>query len=495
MLEFKSVSFCYENASDGCLRDISLCINTGEVVLLCGESGCGKTTVTRLINGLIPNYYEGKLEGRVLIDGAAVNENALYETARSVGSVFQNPRSQFFNVDTDSELAFASENLKFSEQEIKNRIRQTVSDFQIKDLLGRSLFALSGGQKQKIACASVSVHNPNIIVLDEPSSNLDVFSIKVLCEVIRQWKEQGKTVVIAEHRIYYLRDLVDQAIYLKDGRIAKRLSADELNMLSSQQLGEMGLRPLSFAQLSGEPVKKAPDDEMITIRNLKFAYKKSRQILNIDTLQFPKCGCAGIIGENGAGKTTMGRCLCGLEKNSGAVMTYGGVTYKKHRLLEQFYMVMQDVNHQLFCESVLEEVLLSMKEEDENHALEILDCLDLQQYKELHPMSLSGGQKQRVAIATAAASGKNFLLFDEPTSGLDLRHMEQVAESINTLTDHGKTILLITHDLQFILKCCHWIIHMEKGEIVESYPLDPCGQERLIQFFHHADRMEAVNEE
>lgn len=488
MLELNHVSFRYENAAEDCLCDISLCINAGEVLLLCGESGCGKTTVTRLINGLIPNYYEGKLTGQVLLNGESVSEKPLYETARQVGSVFQNPRSQFFNVDTDSELAFASENLKLPEAEIKERIRQTVSDFYMEDLLGKSLFALSGGQKQKIACASVSVHNPDIIVLDEPSSNLDVFSIRMLHDVIGQWKKQGKTIVIAEHRIYYLRDLIDTAVYMKGGRILRRFASNEWNLLSSQQLREMGLRPLSFTQLSGESAKNIPTDRMITIKNLKFAYKNGKQVLDIDTMTFPKSGCIGIIGENGAGKTTLGRCLCGLEKSSGAVMTDGNSTYQKRRLLDQFYMVMQDINHQLFCESVWDEVLLSMKEEDENRATEILEQLDLLPYKDLHPMSLSGGQKQRVAIATAVASGKNFLLFDEPTSGLDLKHMEQVAEGINTLKKNGKTVLMITHDPQFILKCCSWIIHLKNGQISESYQLDRKGEEQLLQFFLRADQ-------
>lgn len=213
MIELKNVSFQYENADyASSVKDISLKIADGEMILLCGESGCGKSTLTRLINGLIPNFYEGQLSGSVCIDGEAVENQPLYETARKVGSVFQNPRSQFFNVDTKSELAFACENMGMPEAEIERRIDRTVESFGIQKLMHKSIFELSGGEKQKIACASVSVSSPEVIVLDEPSSNLDVFAISDLRRILQMWKAEGKTVIIAEHRLYYLRELADRAV-------------------------------------------------------------------------------------------------------------------------------------------------------------------------------------------------------------------------------------------------------------------------------------------
>ncbi|KAB4832870.1 ABC transporter ATP-binding protein, partial [Bacteroides thetaiotaomicron] len=170
MVELKEVSFRYENGENGTLSNLSLSIPRGQCLLLCGESGCGKTTLTRLLNGLIPHYYEGTLTGQVLVDGVEVSQTELFETARHVGSVFQNPRSQFFCVDTTSELAFGCENLGLPEAVIRTRIARAAKEFRMEALLGRSIFNLSGGEKQKVACAGISAMEPELFVLDEPTS-------------------------------------------------------------------------------------------------------------------------------------------------------------------------------------------------------------------------------------------------------------------------------------------------------------------------------------
>lgn len=213
MIELKDVSFTYSGDNKAGVKNINLNIFKGEFIVLCGESGCGKTTITRLINGLIPNFYEGQISGNVRINGEEISKQPLYNTARIVGSVFQNPRSQFFNVDTTSEIAFGLENFGLPEYEIEKRIENTVNNFQIEKLLGKSIFHLSGGEKQKIACASVSAMEPEILVMDEPSSNLDISSIMELREILKSWKKQGKTIIISEHRLFYMRGLADRFIY------------------------------------------------------------------------------------------------------------------------------------------------------------------------------------------------------------------------------------------------------------------------------------------
>lgn len=484
MIELKQVSFTYSSGEkENSLSDISLSIGRGEVVLLCGESGCGKTTVTRLINGLIPHYFEGKLEGSVSINGQDIGGLPLYETAKLVGSVFQNPRTQFFNVDTTSELAFGAENLGLPAGEIEERVEHTVREFGIHNLMGRSIFKLSGGEKQKIACASVAVCDPLILVMDEPSSNLDVATIEELRRLIALWKRQGKTIVIAEHRLYFLRDLADRVIYLRQGRIEKEFRMEELRQLSNTRLSDMGLRPLSLEGLKRKS-GTAQGAGMLTVNDFVYCYKHaSAPSLDIRTMEVPQGGIIAVIGNNGAGKSTFARCLCGLEKACKGRISLQGRQFDAKKRLKQCFMVMQDVNHQLFTESVLDEVLLSLREEEEEQAQNILSGLDLLSMQELHPLSLSGGQKQRVAIASAVASNRDIIIFDEPTSGLDLRHMKEVSESFRQLNRQGKTLFIISHDLELIFECCTHILHFEKGKIADSYSLNSEGEEKLKKFF------------
>lgn len=483
MIELQNINFRYAGGNDaGGLENINLTIPDGQVLLLCGKSGCGKTTLTRLINGLIPNYYEGKLTGNVLLNGKNISQLPLYETAKYVGSVFQNPRTQFFTVDSTSELAFGCENQGLSENEIVERIKFTAEQFGIEALMGKNIFCLSGGEKQKIACASVSVSDPPIIVLDEPSSNLDISATEDLRRMIQLWKKQGKTVVIAEHRLYYLRNLIDRVLYLKDGKIEKDFSAPEALALSAEQQIKMGLRPFNIFEF---PVSIHPcaDQQCFECTSFRFSYIKQHDALHIDSLSLPQGGIIAVIGHNGAGKSTFARCLCGLEKHCKGIVNINGGQYNRKQRLSRCYMVMQDVNHQLFTESTEEEMLLSMKEPEPSKAEQMLKRLDLLPFKDRHPMALSGGQKQRVAIATALISNREILVFDEPTSGLDLQHMKEVAKELTAIQDMGKTSLVITHDYELIVSCCTYVLHLEHGEIQEQYILDEKGLQRLKEFF------------
>ena len=193
-----------------------------------------------------------------------------------------------------------------------------------------------------------------------------------------------------------------------------------------------------------------------------------------------------VIGHNGAGKSTLARCLCGLEKHCKGIVKVDGKPYNRKHRLSLCYMVMQDVNHQLFTESTEEEMLISMKESASDKADAILDRLDLLQFKDRHPMALSGGQKQRVAIATALISERKVLVLDEPTSGLDLQHMKEVADELVMIQEMGKTTLVITHDYELIVSCCTHVLHLEHGCVQEQYALDAAGMQRLKDFFIEA---------
>lgn len=483
MIELKNVCFEYgsgdglergnagavdEKFSNGSLRGVNLSIAEGEFLLLTGGSGCGKTTILRLINGLIPNFFEGRLEGSVTVDGFDVSHAELYDTAKSVSTVFQNPRSQFFNVDTTSELAFACENQGMEENEILRRIDNTVAELHLEPLMNRSLFDLSGGQKQKIACASVAVTGNKIILLDEPSANLDLRTIDELAGLLKKWKGEGKTIIVAEHRISYLWSLADRTVVLKDGQIVRELSRAQMDKISEDELHALGLRTnksstdcpvtpdndTSFVSPSGLTRGSIQADNFLTIQNFRYKYKNGYLALNIPQMQIPVGKITAITGNNGDGKTTLLNCLCGLGRRSKGTLLYKGKNYNRRQRQKLIFLVMQDVNHQLFTESVLDEVLISQAEENEEEARRILATLDLEAFADRHPQSLSGGQKQRVAVASAIASGRDIMLFDEPTSGLDYTHMLQIGEILRSLKDQGKTVIVVTHDRELIQECC-----------------------------------------
>ena len=502
IIEIKKVRHQYKGADEESLKKVSLFVKRGETLLLCGASGSGKTSLIRLINGLIPHYYKGEMTGEVTVAGKDISKTELYELAGIVGTVFQNPRSQFFSVDTDGEIVFGTENIGLDPSEIRKRKEDIVSRMGIEKLLNRNLFNLSGGEKQRIACASVAALLPEIILLDEPSSNLDIDSIENLRNIIINWKSEGKTIIISEHRLWYLKDLIDRAIFVEEGRLKKEWSGEEFCNLDEKTIKEYKLRPLNikndyFDFSNNEKDIDCSDntnnfekqnnifamkefDNPITFRDFYFSYNKKSYVLLkkkfkesdgdklqlcIPELKLPRGKVIGVVGHNGTGKSTFLRCICGLEKDCRGIIEADGETYKGNSRINLSYMVMQDVNHQLFTDSVFAEAMLSMKDKDENKCEEILETLGLSDYKDKHPMALSGGQKQRVAIASAIAAKAKLLLFDEPTSGLDFMHMEKVGKLLKELALQGNTVLVSTHDSELIETCCDYTLLIEKGRV------------------------------
>ena len=319
MILFKNISFSYGDENTNNLSDINLNIKKGECILICGRSGCGKTTMTRLLNGLIPYFYEGELSGSVKIGKMNISETKMYDIASKVGSVFQNPRTQFFNIDTDSEIAFGIENQAVPIEQLEQRVKHTMEILDIEYLSKRNIFELSGGEKQKIAFASVFAMNPDIYLLDEPSSNLDIDSIYKLKANIKLIKDSGKTLIISEHRVHYLMDIVDRIIYLEQGKIKNIYNVGEFMQIEEKKRISMGLRCLDLNNIKlkkdNNKSLKQKHNEIFSLENISVNYK-NKQILKNVNLKVAKGEVIAIVGNNGAGKTTLSRTICGLQKTS-----------------------------------------------------------------------------------------------------------------------------------------------------------------------------------
>ena len=495
MIEIENVTYTYPEAAAPALKEVSLSVADGECVLLCGKSGCGKSSVIRLINGMIPNFYEGELTGSVLHDGRLVSELPLYAIAEKTGTVFQNPRTQFYTVNTTSEIAFGCENLGMPRERIVERVQRTVEDLEIEDLMDRSIFELSGGEKQIVAFASVYAMRPSVYVLDEPSANLDMSAVERLRRILALLKRQEATIVIAEHRLFYLRDLFDRAVCMEDGRVRAEYTQSELAAFDAAERERMGLRFLSLAEA---PVRASNSDvtaavragavpgERLVLSRLE-GFRGKQRVLCVEDETFEAGRIHAVVGPNGAGKSTFAAALCATLKKASADCSLDGERLSARRRLKLSYLVMQEVGHQIFSDSVETEVTLGSREADEAaraRKLEhVLDDLDLSGLEQRHPMTLSGGQKQRVIIASACFSGKRVLLFDEPTSGLDYAHMLQTARILRRLRDAGAFIFVITHDYELIAEVCEEVVHLKDGAIRERYDMDEAGVAKLKRFF------------
>lgn len=463
MIELKQISFSYPDERDGSLKNIELSVKKGEFILLCGRSGCGKTTITRLINGLIPNFFTGELKGTATIKKKEISEMPMYEISSYVGSVFQNPRTQFFNVDTDSEIAFGIENKALPPEELHKRLDEAAKELNIEYLRGKNIFGLSGGEKQKIAFASVYAMNPEVYLLDEPSSNLDMDAINGLKENLRLIKKQGKTILIAEHRLYYLMDLVDRIVYLSDGKIEGIYTPKSFVALPDDMREKMGLRAMNLSSIHLCSQQKINPPAVLEIKNVSLYYNKQSVMEHI-SLKAAKGEIIGIVGHNGAGKTTFLRTLCGLHKEYSGEFLWESKPQTPKDRMKRSYMVMQDVNYELFAETVETECTLGIRNPDYELINQTLADLDIAAFRERHPNTLSGGQKQRLAVAVSMICGKELLVFDEPTSGLDFDSMEQVAKLMRKIAAK-KIVFVVSHDYEFISLVCSRIIRFDNGKI------------------------------
>ncbi len=458
-IECKDLSFRYFGAKDYSLKNIDLMLKKGEVVLVVGKSGSGKSTITRIINGLCPMFYGGVLEGEYLLNGERVLEKSLSDVGSEVGSVFQDPRSQFFARTVQDELVLAMENHCFERDVMRENLERVTKLLNIEDLLEREMMSLSSGQKQKVAIASVFALNPNVLVLDEPSANLDKVSTDALRDFLKYAKEQGKTIVISEHRLHYLRDIVDRVFLVEEGEITKDWSRDEFLEMSALNYEEYGLRDIHLSEplLSENPkiVSKSSDKinesqrPFLVIRDVCYFARKMEILKDINFTA--EMGEVTVVkGVNGSGKTTLMKIITGVLKESKGTLFCNQKIFKQRERFRKTFFVQQDVDYQLYETSVLEEFLIGTTKADEKSVLSVLEEVGLSHVVHKHPQILSGGQKQRLLVGLAKSYDREIMVFDEPTSGLDRENMKKVAKILKEMALQNKCVIVVTHDEEFI---------------------------------------------
>ena len=486
---------------------VTLAIEPGQFVVVTGASGCGKTTLTRMVNGLIPAMYIGERSGEVRVAGISIDEWEMDGLARVVGSVFQNPRSQFFNLDTTSEIAFGCENLGIPRDEIHRRVADAVHELGIADLLDRDLRNLSGGQRQLIALASVYAMGPDILLLDEPTASLDVAAMRRLAEVLARCKQAGKTVIVSEHRLWWVADLADRVVVMAHGAIERDLSADAFAALGPGAHRALGVRAWGRAEVEGarrlsERTASAPCGDAcsaparregtraseapaaLEVWGLTLGYGHAPALLADADLALRAGSVVALVGRNGVGKTTFARCIAGLHKERAGTVAFGGVPTRRKDRPRHAFLVMQETGYQLFADSTIHELESALAARDEERGTppgidELLERFGLAEVAERHPLSLSGGQRQRLALAAGVAQGADVFVLDEPTSGLDRGNMERVAREISALADEGACVVVITHDYEFLAAACDVAVEVADQSLIGPFPLDAAGRSRV----------------
>lgn len=442
------------------LKEIHFQIPAGKVFCITGESGSGKSSLLKMINGIIPEISEADVSGEIKLNDIRLNEMDISQRSRYISTVYQNPKTQFYCVESTDELAFPLENRNLPKEEILKTIEESAALLCTEKLLDRNIFSLSGGEKQLMAITSVMTMDNPVYLFDEPSASLDHHSIGLLKKCIAELKQKGKIVIIAEHRLYYLKEIMDYLAVLKEGsleivsredldydKIRRLKAAYDLRSFDEIRKEELLLDNSCYQIQMMNKTKNGENGKSILKCENYVQSFKNMKVMDIGEIGFSE-GIYFIIGENGVGKSTFIKKMAKLLKGKGKSF-YGGNEIK--RAYEYISMVMQDVNYQIFTESVWSEI--SIVSQDDAKKEQILKEMMLYDKKENHPQSLSGGEKQRLMIALAIASSKPIVILDEPTSGLCKGQMASTVKYLQKMKEEGKTVIVITHDYELIKEC------------------------------------------
>lgn len=483
MISFDHVSYRYPFQDTDAVSDLTFNVSPGSVVLVTGVSGCGKTTLMRLANGLCPHYYEGTLSGNVKIFGKDTQTSSVSEISELVGTLFQDPEDQFFALNVRDEMGFALKTAGIDAKTVEKRIDDVAQRLRISELLKNSISALSEGQKQRVALAEILVTLPRALILDEPSANLDPEATARLAQELNTLKNAGYAILVVDHRLHWLKDVADEVIVMKEGRICRRGFFEILNDETLRR--EYGLRDAEVIDVREILPETDRHNCVLEAKGLTFDYEHSnhekgiarfkklfsstvapsdRPVL-LENINFTlPIGITALIGDNGSGKTTLARLITGLNRGEGELFVRGRLM-PSNELLKHAGLVLQNADHQLQMRSVREEIRACLfaagqDAENESQIESLLDTFSLLPLADRHPQSLSGGQKQRLVIACALAKDPDILILDEPTSGLDGENMKRVASVLNQAAADGKAVLLITHDLELLALCAQRALRM-----------------------------------
>ena len=528
-----NVSFKYKTSDVNILKEIDLQIQKGKFIVICGPTGSGKTSLIRSINGLIPHFYRGKFYGYMKIKDTDTISSSPALLSKTVGTVFQIPENQLFSMDVERELAFSLENLGYSKDQIKERIEKVISITRIENLRHRPPFQLSGGEQQKVAIASLLALDPEILVLDEPLSNLDPKTSVEILNLLKELQQtHNKTIIISEHRIESIIPFIDEIIIIKDGRIIQHDNTQ--TVLNSDIIYNLGLDlppiiywlkkkrdeglffgdiPLNFEDQKQILVKffskykKTPDfkpidikkekktfDEIpnIFLKNISHSYEistdQTKALDNITCSIFPG-EIVAIMGPNGAGKSTLIKCISGLIKHKKGNVWIQGENINNiptYKTAKKVGLMFQNPDHQLFLNSVLDEIKFSLKnlhlsDEEEIGRIETtLRDLNLNDISNISPFNLSGGQRKKVSLATILCRNPNILIFDEPTIGQDAEHKMRLNNLILQAQTQNKTSIIVSHDLEFVANLATRIIILEKGKIFADGVVEEIFSQSMI---------------
>lgn len=491
MIDFE-FEFQYSQESTPTLRKVSGNIPAGRCVVLCGGSGCGKSTLLRCLNGLIPQFYEGELTGFCRLDGHGTADLSIGEIGELAASVFQDPRSQFFTVNSSNEVAFGLENHGLPQEEIRNRVDEAFRTFHLEHLKNRNVYELSSGERQLISILSAWAMDTDIFLLDEPTANLDFAATQQLKNILLKLKKQGKTLLLSEHRLYYLADIADEYWIMANGEIKHKYTAGKTKALSPLQLHTLCLRTLDLEKITVSERPPQPENmpQALSVSDLRYEYgRKNRAILSDVNFSVCEHEIVGLVGTNGCGKTTLGKLIAGLYRSTGGEISLFGKAQKPKQLQKQVLFIMQEAEFQFFTNSVLHELQYGHKitDEFEKKTETLLKSMDMWECRDRHPFSLSGGQMQRLTLMMAYLSDKPIVILDEPTAGQDAESLKRCAELIREMGKE-KTVLIITHDLELIADACDRCIGLCDGHADTEFFIrsqqDLQAVRRYMECFH-----------